>query len=161
MHEAEYYQRSICSASKTDRERKKDCNDGYFYRDEGGVTNGPFERFDFDQRQLDGLIKPGMKAWRRKGASYFQVRIDRQITIGRAFSLVSCGYCAEICAIAFSLAALFVIVRTPAMQKELREGFLLGGLIVVTLGMTLFSLRMNCHRLAVAASEVITVEPLV
>ena len=38
-----------------------DDSDGYYYRDESGRTEGPFDKSEFERRQIKGMVKPGMK----------------------------------------------------------------------------------------------------
>ena len=98
-----------------------DAADGYYYKDSTGRTHGPLAKDEFDLAQIKGVLKPGMKAWRQKAGSYFQVKLQRRYTIGRIVSITSIGYTCELTMILFSLAMLVYIFRSPKLQMELHH----------------------------------------
>lgn len=102
-----------------------------------------------------------MKVWRQKAGAYFQVKVDRRYTIGRIFSFASAGYLCEVSMISLCLLTMVYVFRAPKMQEELSgsDGTLLEVLLVLTVAMTIFSIRMGLKRLAISSSEIVSVEP--
>ena len=49
------------------------------------------DKEDFESLQTKGTIKPGMKIWRQNGGSIFQVKLTRNFTVGKVFSINSFG----------------------------------------------------------------------
>jgi hypothetical protein len=137
--------------------------DGYYYKDDNGVAQGPLDKLSFDAFQSEGLVRPGMKVWRQKAGAYFTIKIDRRYKIGRIFSLQSCAHLAEVIVIGLCLVIMLMVMRAPKLQEELHEpngdGIFLGVLLVLTVLATLFSIRMNLKRLSNSSSEVVRVEP--
>jgi len=141
-----------------------DISDGYYYRDDKGVTKGPLDEAEFNRCQVKGHIKPGNKAWRQKAGAYFQIQLMRRYTIGRIFSISSMGYGFEMSIILLCLFMLVWIFRQPKLQEELHHGpkgenYFLGFLLFLTFGMMIFTVKQNLKRLTQSASEVVAREP--
>lgn len=134
-------------------------NDGYYYRNERGTSLGPFDKKEFDELRERGTLKPGVKAWRQKGASYFQIHVGRRYTIGTIFSAAACGHCAELSMMALVLVGLFAVIRAPKMQQEFHKDHFIAAMLLLCVLVALFSIRMHFKRLSTSSSEIIALEP--
>ena len=137
--------------------------DGYYYRTTQGVTEGPLSKEAFERAQVKGLVKPGFKAWRQKNGAIFQVHVNRKFVVGKIFSCASCGYAMELTMVVTSLGMITWVFTQPKMQEELshgsrRENYFLMALCLVTVVMTIVSIRTTMGRLASASSKVVSAE---
>jgi len=144
-----------------------DAADGYYYKELSGVTVGPLDKEEFERRQIKGLLKPGMKAWRQKAGSYYMMQLSRRYTIGRLFSISSIGHTCEITMMMIALVMLVFIFRTPKLQEELHhsgpkhdggEDYFLEILFFLTFALTIFSIKTNVARLSDSSCSVVSQE---
>ena len=140
--------------------------DGHYFKDAEGITQGPLTKEEFDASKVKGRIKPGMKAWRQENGAIFLIQVQRHYTIGKIFSLASCGYAVELSMITCSLIMILFVFNQPKMQEELaqgsrRENYFLLVLCLLTIMMTILSIRTTMGRLADSSSTIISGENLV
>lgn len=141
----------------------KAITDGYYFKDVQGVTQGPLNEDEFTRAQIKGKVRPGRKAWRQKNGAIFHVRVCRHFVVGRICSCAAAGYAIELVMISTSLFMIIWIFTQPKMNEELahgsiRENLFLTVLCIMTVAMTLLSVRTTMLRLADASSTVVSAE---
>ena len=137
--------------------------DGYYFKDVRGMTQGPFDEDGFTRAQMKGQLKPGRRAWRQKSGAIFHVRVCRHFVVGRICSCAAAGYAIELLMVTTSFFMIIWIFKQPKMHEELtqgsiRENFFLVILCIVTVAMTLLSVRTTMLRLADVSSKVVSAE---
>mmetsp|Transcript_24328 Transcript_24328/g.65793 ORF Transcript_24328/g.65793 Transcript_24328/m.65793 type:complete len:145 (-) Transcript_24328:309-743(-) len=134
-------------------------DDGYYFRDNKGVAHGPMDKEDFESLQTKGTIKPGMKIWRQNGGSIFQVKLTRNFTVGKIFSINSFGHAMELFMVSTTVLCMMFIMTMPKLREELKghwgNAIFLFSLAFFTLGLTLHSLKKTAGRLTDSASDVV------
>ena len=133
-------------------------DDGYFYRDLQGTTQGPLTNDEFSRAKDRGLIKPGFKVWRQRNGSVFMINVHRHFLVGKIFSVTSCGYFMELTLITISMLMIIYTFTRPKMQKEMDESNFLELLCFLTVIMTSFSIYTASRRLRDASSKVVLEE---
>lgn len=137
--------------------------DGYYYRNEAGVAQGPLKDEEFKVLQTRGKILPGMRVWKQKGGNAFRVTVVRQFKIGKIFSFKSFTYFWEIFMSIMILFCMGVVFSNPKVQKDLQKDLdhhwfqkiFLFVLVVATMILYVLSLKKSGERLQASSSDVV------
>ena len=137
-------------------------SDGYYFRDDNGRLHGPLTRFQYEAWTLRGDIRPGTRVWRQQAGNTYKIAITRRLRWGKLASQRAVGTCAEWLMVASSIMMLLFLFSIPKLRSEIAKEmsgqyfsilfFVL--LVVVTLGMSVATIRKLSGRLQDETTEV-------